>query len=203
MEMSSLLRYNLDGDKMKCPKCGMTMSRENCLYCGYMLNGNVIDTKKLVPLTDLDLYFDQDYDKITRNQNWFIVGLLGPSYIFSRGFYLIGLLLIFIDSFISFFFMAFNQVIFFSRLVTLFNVIYIFINRVVWATIGNMIYIKLQEKRIEKFREKNPNDYRNKLQALYKKDKRFLKLKYFCFGLVFFILFIFIRTIAFYYLRLV
>lgn len=187
---------------MKCPKCGMIMSRENCLYCGYMLNGNVIDTKKMIPLTDLDLYFDKDYDKITRNQNWFIVGFLGPTYIFCRGFYLIGLFLIFIDSVISLFFIAFNQVFFFSLLVTLFNGIYIIINRVVWATIGNMIYIKLQEMRLEKFREKNPNNYRNKLQSLYKKNKRLLKLKYFCFGLLFFILFIFVRNIVYYYLKL-
>ena len=187
---------------MNCPNCGMQMKKTYCLHCGYMTNGNFIDTKKLMEDSLLELYFGKQYDKVIRNQNWFLSGLLGPTYLFCQNFWLIGFLLIILDSIVSLFFLSFNHALLFYYMVMLLNGIYWVVNRLVWATIGNMLYIKLLSKRLLKFKEKYKEDYKERIQELYKKDSRYLKIKYIVFGLIFLILFLFIKGIWYNYLHL-
>ena len=181
---------------MKCPNCGFDMNKNGyCMHCGYMNNGNIIDTKKKEHATMLELYFGDEYDKIIRNQNWFIAGLLGPVYLFCRKHYLVGLLLIILDIIISLFFVTIN----YTLMVYSLSTYYFLFNRIIWATINNMIYIKLITKRLNKYKEKNPDKYLENIQEMYKKDKRLLIFKYICFGLIFLIIFWFLQNILIYY----
>ncbi len=178
---------------MICPKCKMKMNNEDyCFHCGYMSNGNVIEQKEVAP-TMLELYFGEKYDKYMRNKNWLIAGILGPIYIFCQGHYIIGLLLIALDYFISLIFLVFNHALLYYYVVLLLNFIYIVFNRTIWATIGNMIYIKLLTKRLSKMKETNYDKYESNIQQLYKKDHKFTILKYFIFGLLFLLIFYFIK----------
>ncbi len=183
---------------MKCPKCGMKMNKTDyCFHCGYMTNGNIIDTQKETPPSELELYFGTKYDKITKNENWYFSGLLGPTYIFCHGYYLIGLLLIIIDSFLSLSIMLLNHAFLYHYIVLLANAVYIVINRVLWATIGNMIYIRLLVLRLNKLERKNKEYYKKEIQNLYSKDNKMIIIKYIIFGLLFLLLFIYIRSIIY------
>ena len=178
---------------MICPKCKMKMNNEiYCIHCGYMTNGNVIGEKKHVP-TMLELYFNEQYDKYTRNKNWIVSGIFGPVYIFCHGHYIAGLLLIILDYLISLFFIIFNHAFLYHYIVILLNVIYWVLNRFVWATIGNMIYLKLVTKRLNKIKNKDFNYYAKNIQQLYKKDNKLIVLKYIIFGILFIMLFYFIK----------
>lgn len=184
---------------MTCPNCGFEMSKKGyCMHCGYMSNGNIIDTKKAIHASDLELYFGEDYDKIVRNKNWFVAGILGPTYIFCRNHYLVGLILIIIDTLISLFFCTINAA---FRLPS-YNKFYFMFNRVIWATINNLIYVKLTERSIKKYKEKNPENFDLNIQDKYKKDMRLLLFKYVCFGLIFLIICVFFQLILDYYASL-
>lgn len=191
---------------MKCLKCGMRMYKGCCPYCGYMENGNTVDTKKKIELSLLEVYLDKNFDKIIRNQNWFITGLLGPTYLFCHGFYGIGFILILLDSLCSSFFMVFIQALTFNAafLVTtvalILNCGYWLVNRLFWATFTNLIYERLLVKRINRIKKKYPNDYRKRLKRVYFIDYKFLILKYVCFMLASLTIYLYLRGIINYYI---
>ena len=187
---------------MKCPNCGMSMSKGYCMHCGYMDNGVIIDTKKVQQASLVECYFGKEYDKFFRNENWLISGILGPTYLFCHGFYLKGFLLILIDSFISLFCLIFNHVWMLSAMIAYMNKIYWIVNRLLWSAIGNMIYLKWMEKKLKVLQDKNPDNYRELIVDKYQKDRRFVILKYICFGLLFLFLFVFIQNMVYYYLQL-
>lgn len=175
---------------MNCPKCGMKMNNiEYCFHCGYMRNGNTIDTKKEISPSMLELYFGDCYNKYTRNRNWVVAGVFGPIYIFCHSHYIIGLLLILVDFLVSILFFVFNHAFLYYYVVLLLNIIYTFCNRILWATIGNIIYLKLLTRRLEKIKRRDYNYYCREVANLYKKDNRFILLKYIIFGIVFWLLF--------------
>lgn len=187
---------------MKCPNCGMSMKRSFCVHCGYMTNGIIINTKKKIEIPLLELYFGKSHDKIVRNENWLVTGLLGPTYLMSHNFFLVGFLLFIIDSIVSLFFLTINHALLFYYIVVLSSFIYWFFNRLTWATIGNIIYIQLLSKRLVKFRKKHPDDYKMKIQELYKKDKRLTVFKYIFFGLLTYIIFNYVKVMFYQYLHL-
>lgn len=178
---------------MKCPNCGMDMKRHFCVHCGYMTNGIIINTKKPIEYTLLEIYFGKYYDKIIRNENWLIAGLLGPTYILSHNYFLVGILLIILDTIISLFFYVLNHAILLPFVIILANYVYVFFNRLLWATIGNSIYLNLLSRKLIKIKEKFPNNYKDKIQKLYKKDMFLLPVKYVLFTIIFYILFIYLR----------
>lgn len=183
---------------MRCPKCGLKMNNAKyCFHCGYMTNGNTIDTKKKLPPTTLELYFGADYDKYTRNKNWLISGLLGPTYIFCHNNYFVGLLLIILDSFISLTIMIFNHAFIFYYVILLFNVLYWFINRLLWATIGNMLYLKLLTLKLEKLKKTKEKYFQKEITNLYSKNNKFIIFKYIIFGLLFYFIFNYLKTILY------
>ena len=167
-------------------------NKDYCFHCGYMLNGNTIEKKEINP-TILELYFGEKYDKYIRNKNWIVSGILGPTYIFCQGHYMVGLLLIILDYFISLFFIVFNHALLYYYVVLLLNFIYLVLNRYIWSIIGNIIYLKLLTKRLTKMKEQNYDKYESNIQQLYKKDHKFIVLKYIIFGLLFLLIFYFIK----------
>ena len=56
-----------------------------------------------------------------------------------------------------------------------------------------MIYLKLVTKRLNKIKNKDFNYYTNNIQQLYKKDNKLIALKYIIFGILFIMLFYFIK----------
>lgn len=164
---------------MYCKNCGKKLIKNFCIHCGLMSNGIFINTNKPIKETDLEKYLGKEYDKIIRNQNWFISGLLGPLYILCRGNLFVGLILTIIDAFLLITFCCINHWPLFYYIVKLLNVITIFINRLFWATIGNIIYLYLIGWKINKVKNKYPNKYENILQKLHKIDLFILPIKYF------------------------
>ena len=186
-----------------CPNCGMKMNKkEYCFHCGYMSNGNTIDPKKINAAL-LELYLDTDYNKIIRNNNWPIAGLFGPIYILSRGFYIPGLILTIIDMAISIAFMLFNHAYLFYYMVVFLNFLYMLFNRLVWGSIGNIIYLKLLEGRLKRFKKMHPHNYKLKLQNRYRLQKKSFLLQYIIFGVICIIIFFMIRAKIYNYLGLI
>lgn len=188
---------------MLCPNCGMKQKGDYCIHCGYMSNGNFIDTKKKIEAPLLEMYLGKKYDTIIRNNNFLVPGILGPVYIFCHKFYFVGIILILIDFLVSIFFLVLNHAFLFYYIVEFYNYSYWIINKIVWATIGNMIYVKLLIKKIDKFKEKNPTDYKEKIEEQYKKDTKLLKTKYVLFGLIFYFLFMYFKSIVYNWLGLI
>lgn len=185
---------------MKCPNCGMDMKKFFCFHCGYMTNGIIINTKKPIEYTLLEIYFDKKYDKIIRNENWFISGILGPVYILSHNYFLIGALLIVLDTMVSIFFCVLNHALLMPLVIVLANYCYAFFNRLLWATIGNSIYLKLLSKKLIKLKEKYPSNYKEQIQKLYKKDMFLLPFKYLVFGFICYCIFIILRGTIYQYI---
>lgn len=180
-----------------CPNCGMKMNKkEYCFHCGYMENGNFISPKK-INVSLIELYLGTDYNKIYRNKNWFIAGLLGPIYILAHNFYIEGLLLIILDMFFSIFFMVFNHAYISYYIVVFLNIIYVICNRYVWSGINNLIYLKLLSIRLELYKKLHPKDYKMKIQSLYRTNKYILAVKYIVLGIIYIIVFFYIRSIIY------
>ena len=74
---------------MKCPKCGKKMTKDFCMFCGYMLNGNYIH-KTNYKVNDLAKALGDDYDKVIRNENKFLIFFLGPLYFAYRNYFFLG-----------------------------------------------------------------------------------------------------------------
>lgn len=79
---------------------------------------------------------------------------------------------------------------------------YLVFNRLIWATILNLIYEKLTLRRLKKIKEKDKN-YKETIQELYKKDNSLLILKYIVFTPIFFIIFVEIISYIYSHLGLI
>ena len=106
---------------MKCPNCNFKMKRNFCTHCGYMTNGNFINTKKVQEDSLLELYFGKNYEKITSNNNYIVPFIIGPVYIFCHDFYIEGIILILIEYLISTIFLCFNHAFLYVYVVKLLN----------------------------------------------------------------------------------
>lgn len=82
---------------MKCPKCGKDMLKSNnhvfCSHCGYLDDGKQIHGYQDTQASDLEIYLGNDYDDIVRNNNAKSCFLLGPLYLWVRGFLVLGSIL--------------------------------------------------------------------------------------------------------------
>ena len=146
---------------MKCPKCGKNIKKNYCMFCGYMLDtGNYIDKNKKGEVTLLETYLGYKYDRIVRNKNWLSTLLLGSLYISVKGFMIQGLLLFLLDLFLFYCFFTFNNYFPLPGFGLILNILLIITNRVIWMTLDNMIYIKLLERKLNKIKESNPDNYR-------------------------------------------
>lgn len=163
---------------MYCTNCGNKIVKNFCIHCGLMTNGVYVDTGKIQKGQEIETYFGKDYDKIARNQNWATSGILGPVYILARGHLLAGIALCLIDIIIIIVLKIFNEIFLHHAVVSIFNNIYLIINRIVWATVGNIIYIKLTKKKIENMKKGINYNIDDAIEKQYKRDKRLLITKY-------------------------
>ena len=65
---------------IKCPKCHSEVLDGCCLKCGYMFNGNTVSLEESQDRNQDIKLFDSDFEKICRNDNYYMPLLLGPFY---------------------------------------------------------------------------------------------------------------------------
>jgi hypothetical protein len=165
-----------------------------------MRNGNFIESGKEIDESLLSYYFGKKYDYYNRNNNWFVAGVLGPVYIFSHNFYFVGFLLFLLDLAITMGFFILNHMFLFTKVVRLINVVYLVVNRFVWASIGNMIYLKLLNRKLKKIMKSNPDNYKEIIQDIYRLDNMLTGLKYVVYGIISLVAFFIVREIVYSYL---
>ena len=153
---------------MFCPNCGIQMKTNYCTHCGYMRNGQFIEPDKEIDEGLLSYYFGPKYEYYNRNNNWLLSGLLGPIYIFCHNYYLIGILLFLVDMIISMAVFIVNHMIVYDKISMVLDIAYIVVNRFIWATIGNMIYLKLTNRKLKKIKDQYPNNYKEIIQNDYR-----------------------------------
>ena len=187
---------------MYCPNCGIHMKTNFCTHCGYMRNGTFIENGKEIDESLLSYYFGKRYDYYNRNNNWFVAGLLGPVYIFSHNFYLVGFLLFLLDLVITMGFFVINHMFLFTKMVRLINIVYLIINRFVWATIGNIIYLKLLNNKLKRIMKNHPDNYKEMIQDYYRLDNMLTGFKYFVYSIIALVIFFLVRELVYSYLLL-
>ena len=177
---------------MYCPNCGFGMDDNYCIHCGYLRNGNFIEDKQNdEPL--LSYYFGSKFDYYYRNKNWFISGLLGPTYIFCHNHYVAGVILYILDLVITMFFLVFNHVFLLTHAVKILNVCFIILNRYFWSIVNNVLYLKLTNRKLEKIKRRSPLRYKEIIQDLYKLDNMLIGFKYFIYGALTVVVFLIVR----------
>ena len=186
---------------MYCSNCGFPMKSDYCIHCGYTKNGNYIDTKKETDSPLLEYYFGKKYDYYVRNQNWLVVGILGPTYIFSHNYFFVGLFLYVLDLCITLFFLSFNHIFAFYWLIVVLNITYFILSRYVWSTIGNSIYLKLLSKQLEKIKRNYSQNYKDIIQDSYRLDNMLTVFKYIVYGLISLVLFLILKNYLYSYLN--
>lgn len=132
------------------------------MCCGYMINGNFIHKVYSNDVSDLELYLGGNYQKVIRNETFFLTFFLGPLYLCFRGFFFIGFCLEIINIFLFFCFGcigAFIQVLFFN-LAILFMILYFIFSKLFWMSVDNLIYIYLIKIRINKLKYKYGEEYK-------------------------------------------
>lgn len=160
----------------KCPNCGKKLTRDFCMYCGYMTSGIFIDVKKPKKIRDIEVYLDNRYDKMNRNKNSFVPFFLGPLYFFYNKFLLFGLLAMLFD-------FLFCKVMFFLFYETFFNLLFsLLILRMIYATVANMICLWLFNIKIKLMKKIYKDKY---LDYLRKSSKDTTSFLFIILGLVF------------------
>lgn len=140
---------------MKCPKCGKPMTSFYCLHCGYMRNGKMISKFESNPnASDLEIYLGDRFDKIFRNENSWVIFLLGPFYFCLNKLVALGVFCFILDLILYRIFLIFCTS--FTSLKFIFFFLFI---RVCYMTCANMIYMKFLKKEIEQIKLKNPDNY--------------------------------------------
>lgn len=160
---------------MKCPKCGKRMTKDFCMFCGYMLDGNFIK-KTNYKISDLEKAFGNEYKKIVRNENKWLIFLLGPLYFGYRNYFFLGLILE-IFNIISYWILynIFNILTNIGpfSFAPLFILFYFLLNKFFWVLSSNSIYKFLINRKIDKIKRKyktNKDDYivNIKIRNIYK-----------------------------------
>ncbi len=146
---------------MKCPRCGKRMKYDFCVHCGYMLNGNIIDTKKKIEASKLEKYMGNDYNISIYNENIKTVFFLGPLYFSYHNHFILGTVLSVIDLFIimkskiiatTFLntFISLGAGSFFLDFTLITRIITFLISRFFYIVIANPLYFKITKKKVDK-----------------------------------------------------
>lgn len=150
---------------MNCPKCGSKLQRNFCMRCGYMLNGNQIKSAiDNYQVSDFQRYFGNAYENVIYNKNKLLIFFLGPLYFSYRGVFWLGLLLIpfdillcYLATFLSIETPNFIVNVFFAPINLFWGCL--FIERVFYVSLANVVYLKIAKKRINKIKTKYPDNY--------------------------------------------
>ncbi len=179
---------------MKCPKCGKPLHKDFCMHCGYMLNGNVIDTKKKIEASKLEKYLGDDFDKIIHNENIKQVFILGPLYFSYRNFLFLGTSLTLLDIYLIYKSREFAQNFLNTPLFSIYlnfdipiMLITFLLLRLFYVMFSNEIYIKLLTKKLAKSNDDIVN------LKVSKKVNILLSIIYI---LIIFIIFLFIKSLT-------
>ena len=156
---------------MNCPKCGKPLHKDFCMHCGYMLNGNIIDTKKKIEASKLEKYLGNDYEAIIHNENTKIIFFLGPLYFSYHNYFFLGTILSFFDTYIILksriiaqTFLNTNIINFYLNFDIPIMIITFLISRLFYIMTANGIYLKLLNRKIAKKSTLNEKDC-NKLNV--------------------------------------
>lgn len=146
---------------IKCPKCHSEVLDGCCLKCGYMFNGNTVSLEEPRDRNQDIKLFDSDFEKICRNDNYYMPLLLGPFYFSYRNNFLLGFILGIMDFFL------FNLCVFLAgylqSLGIIMIIVYIFINRIIYASFSNELCIAVDKLKIRKIKKKYGLNYHEKL----------------------------------------
>lgn len=146
---------------IKCPKCQSEVLDDCCIKCGYMINGNMVKLEE-APDKNLDLkLFDKDFDKICRNENYYIPLIMGPLYFLYRSNFWLGFLFVIADFFLLIF--VFYIISYLKMLAHFLLMLYIVINRIMYAAFANELCIFIDKIKIKKIKKKYGQKYREKL----------------------------------------
>ncbi len=140
---------------MICPNCGKPLHRDFCMHCGYMLNGNIIDTKKKVESSKLEKYLGNDFETVIHNTNTKTIFFLGPLYFSYRNYFVLGTILTFLDLYVIFKSRVIAQTFLNTYLLSFylnFNIpvmiVTFLISRLFYIIMANEIYLKLLNRKI-------------------------------------------------------
>lgn len=140
---------------MKCPRCDSKMVDGVCIKCGYMKNGNIVNTDYENKKTDLEIY-EKEYDDMLHNKHILKPFLLGSFYVGYKGHLIAGILLGGIES-LCFYFcyrffegFAFNYKMVFGLIFTF--MVWILI-RLILAGVLNSLVLYLDKINIKKIQE--------------------------------------------------
>ncbi len=84
---------------MKCKNCGGIIYNGCCLKCGLMENGNFIQNPKKEPKIEEIEKYNEDYDIMLHNENWYVPFIIGHLYFSYRNYFLLGILFEIIEIF--------------------------------------------------------------------------------------------------------
>lgn len=174
---------------MECPKCGGIIIDNCCIKCGQLINGNKIKIEE--NMNDkfyLQRKFNKYFETMYRNEKTYINFFLGPLYFSYRGHFFTGTILVFVD-FVMYCFIA--SIIFINPMVSgLIRLIYLFLNRLVYATIANSICVFIDNIKIQRIRKKYKENYIEKLEKY--KHREFYLLLTIIFYLIIILLFVYL-----------
>lgn len=134
---------------MICPNCKVKMFNGCCLKCGLMENGNYIKHEKMDSKYDKVRNYNEDFDIMHRNENWYVPFTIGSLYFSYRNHLIIGLIsmvieLIFIISPLYILsYTIFQDIISFFMVLTLSFVF----ERTLLSMLANPICIKLDQRK--------------------------------------------------------
>lgn len=148
---------------MKCKNCGGTIIDNRCIKCGRLTNGKKVNINK----NDNDKFYlqkkyNKNFDSMYRNEKTYINFFLGPLYFSYRGHFFTGTILVFLDFFIYIFL---TSIIIINPAVSkLIRLIYLFINRLIYATISNSVCLFIDNLKISRIKKKYKANYIEKLE---------------------------------------
>ncbi len=145
---------------MKCPKCGKPLHKDFCMYCGYMANGNIIDTKKKIEASKLEKYLGNDFETIIHNENAKEIFILGPLYFSYRNYFVLGTVLTLLDVYIIYNSRVIAQTFLNTPLPNFYlnfdipvMLITFLLSRLIYVMLSNEIYLKLLTKKLAKSKD--------------------------------------------------
>ena len=154
---------------MKCPNCGKEMTKDFCMFCGYMSNGNYIKKRKH-KATDLEKNLGDEYDTIIRNDNNLTTFILGPLYFCYRNYLFLGVSLAYLNIVCYFgilFFYQNQEGDFFTNAIGMYFLLitillFFLLNKIFYVSFANYICLYFAKRKIKKINtkyKKQKNDY--------------------------------------------
>lgn len=137
---------------MICPNCNIKMVNGCCIKCGLLEGGNYIRHDELPSKYDDIRIYNKDFDKMYRNENWYISFLLCNFYYSYRKHIIIGTIFGIIDLLLMFLIVIiYNKLnITNSYLLIYILIIYRILIRTMYATISNSICLYFDSKNLKK-----------------------------------------------------